>query len=128
MNSPTRSLPDSEPIRVPGSRVADLTVFHVSDLHFGRPAVPEQIEAIEGMVQSGHYDVVAISGDVSQRGRAGEFQRAHAFIRDARRVSKVIIVPGNHDVHWWRNPLGLGDHHEAYGNYKRYISDELEPV
>ncbi len=60
------------------------TLFHCSDLHFGHPAVPEQYEAIEALIQERKYDVVAISGDVSQRARAGEFQRAREFIRQAR--------------------------------------------
>ena len=49
------------------------TVFHCSDLHFGHPAVPEQYETIEALIQERQYDVVAISGDVSQRARAGSF-------------------------------------------------------
>ena len=105
-----------------------LTVFHVSDLHFGRPTVPEQIEAIEQLIQDGRFDVVAISGDLSQRAKAGEFQRAQAFIRDANRVSKTIVVPGNHDVVWWKAPLGIGDDRRMYENYRQYISDDLEPV
>ena len=104
------------------------SVFHVSDLHFGWPAVPEQIDAIERIIHESKFDVVAISGDLSQRARAGEFQRAAAFIRDARRVSKVITVPGNHDVKWWRAPLGFGDKSSVYENYRRFIDKNLEPV
>ena len=104
------------------------SVFHVSDLHFGWPAVPEQIDAIERIIHESTFDVVAISGDLSQRARAGEFQRAAAFIRDARRVSKVITVPGNHDVKWWRAPLGFGDKSSVYENYRRFIDKNLEPV
>ena len=104
------------------------TILHVSDLHFGKPAVPEQIEAIEALIDQGRYDVVAISGDVSQRARAGEFQRARAFIRQVERVSRTIVVPGNHDVKWWRSPLGLGQTDAIYEGYRTYISDELEPV
>ena len=58
-------------------------VLHASDLHFGKPAVPEQIEAIEAVIQEQKFDVVAISGDLTQRSRSGEFQRARAFIRPA---------------------------------------------
>jgi 3',5'-cyclic AMP phosphodiesterase CpdA len=105
-----------------------MRICHVSDLHFGRPAVPEQIDAIEEMIQRERYDVVAISGDVSQRARAGEFQRAKAFIRDAEKVSRTICVPGNHDVRWWHAPLGLGDRTKMYEGYRTYISSELEPV
>ncbi len=105
-----------------------MRIFHVSDLHFGRPAVPEQIDAIEAMIQRERYDVVAISGDVSQRARAGEFQRAKAFMRDAEKVSRTICVPGNHDVRWWFAPLGVGDETKMYEAYRAYISPELEPV
>jgi 3',5'-cyclic AMP phosphodiesterase CpdA len=104
------------------------TIFHVSDLHFGRPAVPAQIEAIEELIQKDKFDVVAISGDLSQRSRAGEFQRAQVFIRDAEKVSKVIVVPGNHDVKWWRAPFGIGDQTQMYDNYMKFISPDLEPV
>ncbi len=103
-------------------------LLHVSDLHFGRPAVPEQIDAIEALIQRERYDIVAISGDVSQRARFGEFQRAHVFIRDAERVSKVICVPGNHDVAWWEAPLGLRGSDRMYEGYRKFISDDLEPV
>jgi 3',5'-cyclic AMP phosphodiesterase CpdA len=105
-----------------------VTVFHVSDLHFGQPTVPEQIEAIETIVQERRFDVVAISGDLSQRARSGEFQRAQAFIRDANKVSKTIVVPGNHDVIWWKAPFGIGGEQRPYENYRRYISENLEPV
>ena len=29
------------------------SIVHVSDLHFGRPAVPEQIDAIAGLLSDG---------------------------------------------------------------------------
>jgi 3',5'-cyclic AMP phosphodiesterase CpdA len=86
------------------------------------------IEAIEGHIARDGYDVVAISGDVSQRARAGEFQRAQSFIRDAEKVSRTICVPGNHDVRWWYAPLGLGDDTKMYEGYRTYINQNLEPV
>lgn len=104
------------------------TLFHCSDLHFGHPAVPEQYEAIEALIQERKYDVVAVSGDVSQRARAGEFQRAREFLRKAERVSNTIVVPGNHDVAWWRSPLGLGDQARMYEKYRAYVNTDLEPV
>jgi 3',5'-cyclic AMP phosphodiesterase CpdA len=108
--------------------VTTTTLFHCSDLHFGHPAVPEQYEAIEALIQERKYDVVAISGDVSQRARAGEFQRAREFIRQAEKISHTIVVPGNHDVAWWKSPLGFGDHEKMFANYRAYISRDLEPV
>jgi 3',5'-cyclic AMP phosphodiesterase CpdA len=103
-------------------------ILHVSDLHFGKPAVPAQIDAIEQLILEERFDVVAISGDLSQRARSGEFQRAAAFIRDSRRVSEVIVVPGNHDVKWWHAPLGLGDRDGLYEGYRTFVSPDLEPV
>jgi 3',5'-cyclic AMP phosphodiesterase CpdA len=104
------------------------TVFHVSDLHFGHPAVPEQYEAIETLIRAQKFDVVAISGDLTQRARSGEFQRARVFIRHAEQVSKVIVVPGNHDVKWWRAPFGVGGEEKLLENYRTYISPDPEPV
>lgn len=103
-------------------------VLHASDLHFGKPAVPEQIEAIEAVIQQQKFDVVAISGDLTQRSRSGEFQRARAFLRNAERVSRTIVVPGNHDVKWWRAPMEIGSRDGMYANYMKYIDRNLEPV
>lgn len=108
--------------------MSKVSVFHVSDLHFGRPAVPEQIDAIEQLIQDWKFDVVAISGDLTQRARSGEFQRARAFIRDTQRVSGTIVVPGNHDVKWWRAPLGFGGSAKITENYRKYIDPDIEPV
>jgi 3',5'-cyclic AMP phosphodiesterase CpdA len=117
---------------MPSSRSSDespeTTLFHCSDLHFGHPAVPEQYEAIESLIEERDFDVVAISGDLTQRSRSGEFQRARAFILHARRYSEVIVVPGNHDVAWWKAPLGFGDPTALLANYRKFISEEVEPV
>jgi 3',5'-cyclic AMP phosphodiesterase CpdA len=108
--------------------VKPVRVFHVSDLHFGRPVDSLLIEAIESHIANDAYDVIAVSGDLSQRSRAGEFQRASVFLRDASRVSQVITVPGNHDVAWWRSPLMIRGSKTIYEPYRRYVSKELEPV
>lgn len=103
-------------------------ILHVSDLHFGRPAVPLQIDAIEALIQDEQFDVVAVSGDVSQRARSGEFQRAQVFLRDAGRASATIVVPGNHDVAWWHAPMGVGDTDALYADYRAFIGADIEPV
>ena len=105
-----------------------VSIFHCSDLHFGHPAVPEQYEAMEALIQEYRYDVVVISGDVTQRARSGEFQRARAFIKHAQATSKVLCIPGNHDVAWWKAPFALGDESKVLANYRRYIDDDIEPV
>jgi 3',5'-cyclic AMP phosphodiesterase CpdA len=110
------------------SDVSATTVFHCSDLHFGHPAVPEQYEAMERLIAERRYTVVAISGDLTQRGRSGEFQRSRAFIKYAEQFSKVICIPGNHDVQWWKAPLGLFDERAMFENYRKYINPDIEPV
>jgi 3',5'-cyclic AMP phosphodiesterase CpdA len=108
--------------------VSSFALFHCSDVHFGHPAVPEQYEAIEALLHEKKYDVTAVSGDLTQRARAGEFQRARAFLKHAEQVSKVVVVPGNHDVKWWLSPFRLGDDRNLLRLYRQYISEDLEPV
>jgi 3',5'-cyclic AMP phosphodiesterase CpdA len=103
-------------------------ILHTSDLHFGWPADLERVAALDALIARERYDVVAVSGDLAQRAKAGEFQRARVFLDLAARVSKVITVPGNHDVAWWFAPLGIGAREQRYAKYKRYISADLEPV
>jgi 3',5'-cyclic AMP phosphodiesterase CpdA len=112
-----------------------MRILHVSDLHFGWPAILEQAEAVEALPESERFDVIVVSGDFSQRARAGEFQRAAVFLRDIRRAPAggpaapaLITVPGNHDVAWWFAPLGVGYRSLLYAKYRRYISEDLEPV
>jgi len=105
-----------------------ISVLHVSDLHFGKPSVPEQIAAIEARIRTVPYHVVAVSGDVSQRARAAELERGRLFLEDAARHARTIVVPGNHDVKWWRDPLGLGSTRSQFAAYRAYISHDLEPV
>jgi 3',5'-cyclic AMP phosphodiesterase CpdA len=105
-----------------------MRIFHVSDLHFGHTALPDQIDAIEDEIRMGGYEVVAVTGDLSQRARSGELLRARSFLRDAAKVSSVIVVPGNHDVRWWQAPMGLGSVRSTTEHYRKYISDDVEPV
>jgi 3',5'-cyclic AMP phosphodiesterase CpdA len=90
--------------------------------------VPEQYEAMEALIAERAYTVVAISGDVSQRARSGEFQRARAFIKHAEAYSRVICIPGNHDVQWWKAPFGLGDESAMFATYRRFIDEDIEPI
>jgi len=110
-------------------------ILHLSDVHFGWPAIPAQADAVEAMAQRERFDLVAISGDLGQRARAGELQRAAVFIRDITRPAgpdvpppAFITVPGNHDVAWWFAPFGVGPRQRVYEKYRRYITDTLEPV
>lgn len=105
-----------------------LSLLHVSDLHFGRPAVRMQMDAIETMIRHGGYEVVAVSGDLTQRARAGEFQSAYAFLRAVQEYSQTVVVPGNHDVSWWRAPMGIRDKSLIFEAWKAHLWETVEPV
>ena len=96
-------------------------LVHLSDLHFGR-ARPELLEPLVGLVNRLAPDLVAISGDLTQRARYRQFREARAFID--RLEPRTLVVPGNHDV-----PLDnlLVRLLNPWVRYKRLIGRELEP-
>jgi len=98
------------------------TVVHLSDLHFGRidRAILAPLVKFVGDVKP---DLVAVSGDLTQRARTAEFLAAKEFL--AAIPFPQIVVPGNHDV-----PL-----HNLFARfvrrldrYQRYITPDLQPV
>jgi 3',5'-cyclic AMP phosphodiesterase CpdA len=105
-----------------------LRVLHVSDLHFGQHSLADQVRSISGMIEQRHFDVVAVSGDLTQRARAGEFADARRFLEHADTHSRTIVVPGNHDVAWWRAPAHLGPKKWIYSKWTKHLGREIEPV
>jgi len=97
------------------------TLVHLSDLHFGR--VDEQIiKPLISAVTDINPDLVAVSGDLTQRARSQQFREARAFL-DAL-PQPQIVVPGNHDV-----PLHnvFSRFLQPLDKYKRHITDDLHP-
>ena len=97
------------------------TLVHLSDLHFGRikPAIlPPLLEFIRAVKP----DVVAISGDLTQRARTAEFVAAREFLASI--PFPQIVVPGNHDV-----PLHnlISRFTRKLNRYTRYITADLQP-
>jgi 3',5'-cyclic AMP phosphodiesterase CpdA len=70
-------------------------IAHVSDLHFGAHT-PAVVDALRDDILSAAPTLVAVSGDLTQRARPGEFVAARRFL-DAIPCPKVV-VPGNHDI------------------------------
>jgi 3',5'-cyclic AMP phosphodiesterase CpdA len=98
------------------------TIVHLSDLHFGR--VDDRIVTpLVQRVRAVNPDLVAISGDFTQRARRGQFIQAKAFL-DALPFPK-LVVPGNHDVPLYNVATRFIN---PFGSYRRYISDDLEPA
>ena len=98
------------------------TIVHLSDLHFGRVNLSLLDPLIE-VVREVEPDLVAISGDLTQRARSYQFQQARSFL-DAL-PKPQIVVPGNHDI-----PLHnlFARFFEPLTKYKRYITDDLHPA
>jgi len=98
------------------------TVIHLSDLHFGR--VDERLlDPLIKTISEIKPDLIAVSGDLTQRARSHQFLEARAFL-DAL-PQPQIVVPGNHDI-----PL-----HNVFARfmrpldkYRRYITDDLQPI
>jgi len=97
------------------------TVIHLSDLHFGR-IDPTIVTPLLDFIHATKPDLVAISGDLTQRARIPEFQSARRFL-DAIPFPQ-IVVPGNHDVPF----------HNLFSRFLRkldryqcFISANLEP-
>jgi 3',5'-cyclic AMP phosphodiesterase CpdA len=71
-------------------------ILHVSDLHTGTREEPEVGEALARLCGALRPEVVVVSGDLTNRGRADEHDRAHAFLSSL--GAPVVAVPGNHDL------------------------------
>ena len=98
------------------------TIAHLSDIHFGRVdsrIIQPLVQAIDRVSP----DVVAVSGDLTQRARRSQFRDARQFLDKLR--FPVLVVPGNHDVPLFNLAARFID---PYGGYRRYIQENLEPV
>jgi 3',5'-cyclic AMP phosphodiesterase CpdA len=98
------------------------TIAHLSDIHFGRTD-PTVVEGVVADVHAQQPSLVVMSGDFTQRARAGQYQEASAFMR--RLPQPQLVVPGNHDIPLFdlftrfTHPLR---------NYHKYVTKDVRPV
>ena len=71
-------------------------ILHVSDLHVGAREDREVEQALAVLAEELAPEVVVASGDLTNRGRAAEHERAHALLTGL--GAPVVAVPGNHDL------------------------------
>ncbi len=105
----------SEPAPIPPGRAAAagvVRVLHLSDFHFSPrrawdqdPVLAALARYVAGLVAAGlRPDLVAITGDVADRGTAAEYALAARWLRDhllpvvELGAERLLLVPGNHDV------------------------------
>ncbi|MGH8563092.1 MAG: metallophosphoesterase family protein [Gammaproteobacteria bacterium] len=97
------------------------TVVHLSDLHFGQ--IDEAILApLIAMIDGIGPDLVAVSGDLTQRAQSSQFEQARALLEALR--APRIVVPGNHDVPM-RNLFAR--FFRPLAKYRHYITEDLAP-
>jgi len=107
--------------------VTTVTIAHLSDLHFGRDVDLEQVDALEILIAGLKPSAVVIAGDLTQRARHGELQRALAFVQALRRTAPTLVIPGNHDVEWWKSPFGVLGAAPRHRKYRSYFGADLSP-
>ena len=97
-------------------------VVHLSDIHFGR-LNPATVQPLSAAIARLAPDLLAVSGDLTQRARRSEFAAARQFLDDL--PFKRLVVPGNHDVPLYnvftRFFTPLARYHHA-------ITSDLSPV
>jgi 3',5'-cyclic AMP phosphodiesterase CpdA len=98
------------------------TIAHISDVHFGK-VDPPVAEALVGELHAKQPSIVVMSGDFTQRARAGQYREAAAYMK--RLPTPQLVVPGNHDI-----PLfNLFDRFfRPLRNYRRFITPDLRPM
>jgi len=84
---------------------------------------PDLLGPLTRTVRELEPDLIAVSGDLTQRARSHQFQEARSFLDTLPKPQ--IVVPGNHDI-----PLHnvFARFVERLTKYKRYITDDLQPV
>ncbi len=101
-----------------------LRLAHLSDIHFGKIADARVVPALVDEVNADAFDLVVLSGDLTQRARTREYEAAKQMI-DAFEAP-VLVVPGNHDVSaWWHNPIERI--FRSSSRFRRFIGDDTTP-
>jgi 3',5'-cyclic AMP phosphodiesterase CpdA len=76
--------------------MAPVRVLQLSDLHAGTREEPEVEGDLKTLVAAADPELVVVSGDLTNRNRPAEHERAAAFLRSLQRP--LLVVPGNHDI------------------------------
>lgn len=97
-------------------------VLHLSDTHFGTER-PQVVDAVLAMAVQERPDLVVLSGDITQRGRAAQFRTAKHFVD--RLGAPVLAIPGNHDIALFDLWARLT---RPYAGYTKVFGADLEPV
>ena len=95
-------------------------LLHVSDLHAGTHEEPEVEQALARLVERTEPQLVVASGDLANRGRRDQLERAAALLRSL--GPPVLAVPGNHDL-----PYTPARFYRPWAEFER-VWDTTEPT
>lgn len=97
-------------------------LLQISDTHFGTER-PPVVDALKRLAHALRPDLVVLSGDVTQRARHRQFQRARDFMQ-ALSVPAVLTIPGNHDLPLFNLMERVL---RPYAAYQAAMGEDLEP-
>ena len=96
-----------------------IRILHLSDLHLSQDDDPvmrlqpliRDLRDEDGGLGFDHLDYLVVSGDLTNRASAEEFERVYSFISELIDRFKItpmrcVIVPGNHDLSWEQEVYG----------------------
>ncbi len=99
-------------------------IAHLSDVHFGKIEHPGVVDALVEEVNAEPFDLVVVSGDLTQRATERQFQDARAMLD--RFTAPTLVVPGNHDVRaWWHQPFERV--FDSARRFKQFITPDVTP-
>ncbi len=98
-------------------------LLQVSDPHFGTEQ-PQVMQALVDLSRKHSPDLLVLSGDITQRARLSQFQRASEFC-ERLGIAHRLSLPGNHDIPLFNLFQRL---FSPYGNYLRFFGPDLQPL
>ena len=97
-------------------------LLQISDPHFGTEQ-PGVLQALRQLVREQAPNVLVLSGDITQRAHAYQFDAARLFVKELA-IPASLALPGNHDIPLF-NPFARL--FRPYGNYCDAFGPELNP-
>ncbi|NOJ81179.1 metallophosphoesterase family protein [Myxococcus xanthus] len=114
----TNKTPTLHSVVPPDDATDYIKILHISDLHrtsdekVSNPEVLNDLLTAIRTFNDGPFDLIVLSGDVTQEATEDEFKEAEQFLDDlAIKLMKgvrerIIVVPGNHDINWKASSAG----------------------
>ena len=98
-----------------------MRVAHISDIHFGSISRPSIVDDLITDVNDARVDLVAVSGDLTQRANHKQFRACKEMLGAF--SAPVLVVPGNHDVFPWWKPIARLT--KPLSRFKEYLGPEM---